>query len=201
MRRRAKWLGTRSGLFADSRTHQTRCHNVAVPEVEEIELPAVFRIPKIAYFAAFMMGVTCLVIAGVSLVYFGWTLFIPILLGYWIHRLRTIVTEEGVTAVSLRGRKSATWDEISGLQFPRWFAVRAVLKDKSRIPLPAITFRDLPRLSAASRGRIPDPYAIDSPEAERIDSEIETKSDGDAAKRSATAVSKPVEKDDESTAE
>lgn len=139
-----------------------------------------FRIPKIAYFAAFMMGVTCLVIAGVSLIYFGWTLVIPILLALWIHRLRTIVTEGGVTAVSLRGRHSATWDEISGLQFPRWFAVRAVLNDKSTIALPAITFRDLPRLSAASRGRIPDPYAIDSPAAERIDDDAIADKDDDA---------------------
>lgn len=177
LRQRVNSLGSRSGVLADSLAQRTGCHNVAVPEPEEIELPAEFRIPRIAYFAAFMMGVTCLVIAGVSLVWFGWTLVIPILLAFWIHRLRTIVTDEGVTAVNLRGRRSATWDEISGLQFPRWFAVRAVLKDKSKIALPAITFRDLPRLSAASRGRIPDPYAIDSPDAERIESEGETASD------------------------
>jgi hypothetical protein len=49
--------------------------------------------------------------------------------------------------------------------------VRAIRTDKSKLALPAITFRDLPRLSAASRGRIPDPYAIDSPEQERIAAE------------------------------
>lgn len=156
-----------------------------MPEPEEVELPAVFRIPRIAYFAAFMMAVTCMVIAGVSIVYLGWTLVIPILLAFWIHRLRTVVTEEGVTAVSLRGRRSATWDEISGLQFPRWFAVRAVRKDKSKFALPAITYRDLPRLSAASRGRIPNPYAIDGPDAEQIQ----------------TAEDKPVDKGEEPDAE
>jgi hypothetical protein len=141
-------------------------------------LPAVFRIHPIAYFAAFMMAVTSLALAGASLPYLGWTLIIPVLVALWIHRLRTIVTEEGVTAVSLRGRRSATWDQINGLQFPRWGAVRAVLNDKadgntSKLVLPAISFRDLPRLSDASRGRIPDPYAVDSPEQERIDDDPE----------------------------
>lgn len=140
-------------------------------ETESIELPAVFRITPVAYFAAFMMGVTSLALAGASLRYLGWTLVVPVLLALWIHRLRTIVTEDGVTAVSLRGRRSATWDQIAGLQFPKWGAVRAIRTDKSTLALPAITFRDLPRLSAASRGRIPDPYAIDSPEQERITAE------------------------------
>ncbi|SKX94335.1 low molecular weight protein antigen 6 [Mycobacteroides abscessus subsp. abscessus] len=34
-----------------------------------------------------------------------------------------------------------------------------MLSDGSRVRLPALMFRDLPLLSAASRGRIPDPYA------------------------------------------
>lgn len=209
--RQVNSLVSSSGILADSLATRTGCHNVAVPEPDEIELPAEFRIPRIAYFAAFMMGVTCLVIAGVSLVWFGWTLVIPILLAFWIHRLRTIVTDEGVTAVNLRGRRSATWDEISGLQFPRWFAVRAVLKDKSKIALPAITFRDLPRLSAASRGRIPDPYAIDSPDAERIDSEAEsgpgseqkspTKPVSTSKAQPETDPEKPVDKGDQPAAE
>ncbi|WP_246833351.1 PH domain-containing protein [Williamsia sp. 1138] len=138
-------------------------------EPQAVELPAEFRIHPIAYFAVFMMGVSALVLAGVSLPYLGWTLALPIVVAIWVRRLRTIVTEDGVTSVTLRGRRSATWDQISGLQFPRWGAVRAVLDDKSHLILPAISFRDLPRLSAASRGRIPDPYAIDSPDAERID--------------------------------
>ncbi|WP_307797089.1 PH domain-containing protein [Williamsia soli] len=144
-------------------------------EPQAIELPAEFRIHPIAYFAVFMMGVSALVLAGVSLPYLGWTLALPIVVAIWVRRLRTIVTEDGVTSVTLRGRRSATWDQISGLQFPRWGAVRAVLDDKSHLILPAISFRDLPRLSAASRGRIPDPYAIDSPDAERIDVEAPPK--------------------------
>jgi hypothetical protein len=130
-----------------------------VSEPEAIELPAVFRLPSISYFAVFMMAVSALVLAGVSLPYLGWTLFVPVLAGLWVHRLRTIVTEDGLTTQTLRGRRSATWDQITGLQFPRWGAVRAVLRDDTTLTLPAISFRDLPRLSAASKGRIPDPYA------------------------------------------
>ncbi|HEY9311649.1 PH domain-containing protein [Williamsia sp.] len=124
-----------------------------------IELPAEFRIHPISYFAVFMMAVSALVLAGVSLPYLGWTLAVPVVVALWVHRLRTIVTEDGLTTQTLRGRRSATWDQIVGLRFPRWGAVRAVLQDDSTLTLPTISFRDLPRLSAASRGRIPDPYA------------------------------------------
>lgn len=128
-------------------------------EPEAIELPAEFRIHPISYFAVFMMGVSALVMAGVSFLYLGWTLLVPVVVAVWVHRLRTIVTEDGLTTRTLRGVRSATWDQITGLQFPRWGSVRAVLQDDSTLTLPAISFRDLPRLSAASRGRIPDPYA------------------------------------------
>lgn len=182
-----------------------------MPEPEVVELPAEFRIHPIAYFAVFMMGVSAVVLAGVSLPYLGWTLVLPILVALWVRRLRTIVTDDGVTTVTLRGRRSATWEQISGLQFPRWGAVRAVLDDKSHLILPAISFRDLPRLSAASRGRIPDPYAIDSPDAERIeaDAEADTRatrpaaatSDTKAAPSTSAPSEKPVDKGGEPEAE
>ncbi|MCK0519437.1 PH domain-containing protein [Williamsia sp. DF01-3] len=132
-------------------------------ETESIELPAVFRITPVAYFAAFMMAVTSLALAGASLRYLGWTLVVPILLALWIHRLRTIVTEDGVTAVSLRGRRSATWDQIAGLQFPKWGAVRAVRTDKSKLVLPAITFRDLPACRRPAADAYPTPTRSTAP--------------------------------------
>jgi hypothetical protein len=182
-----------------------------VSEPQVIELPAEFRIHPIAYFAVFMMGVSALVLAGVSLPYLGWTLALPIVVAVWVRRLRTIVTEDGVTSVTLRGRRSATWEQISGLQFPRWGAVRAVLDDKSHLILPAISFRDLPRLSAASRGRIPDPYAIDSPDAERIDvdstgsaaapKKAAEETGATATTESAADASDPADKGDSKTSE
>ena len=69
------------------------------------------------------------------------------------------VTDDGLTAVGTFGSAAVAWTDIAGLQFPRWSAVRAVTSDGERVRLPAVGFHDLPRLSAASRGRIPDPFA------------------------------------------
>jgi hypothetical protein len=124
-----------------------------------VELPQTFRIQRLAYFAVPMMFVVTVILAGASLVWLGWTLILPVLLGWWIVRIRTVVTEDGLRAVHTFSTREIPWSEIDGLQFPRWSSVRAVLANGTRVRLPAITFADLPRLSAASRGRIPDPYA------------------------------------------
>lgn len=124
-----------------------------------VELPQTFRIAKLAYFAVPMMFIVTLALAGGSFVWLGWTLILPVILAWWIVRIRTIVTEDGLRAVHTFGTRDIAWNEIDGLQFPRWGSVRAVLVNGARVRLPAITFADLPRLSAASRGRIPDPYA------------------------------------------
>ena len=84
--------------IADSVRVIERCHNVSVSDTESIELPAVFRITPVAYFAAFMMAVTSLALAGASLRYLGWTLVIPILLALWIHKASRI----GITRVQPR---------------------------------------------------------------------------------------------------
>ncbi|WAC56053.1 PH domain-containing protein [Gordonia sp. SL306] len=125
----------------------------------EVELPQTFRIQRIAYFAVPMMFIVTVILAGASLVWLGWTLVLPVLLGWWIVRIRTVVTEDGLKAVHTFSTREIAWNELDGLQFPRWSSVRAVLVNGARVRLPAITFADLPRLSAASRGRIPDPYA------------------------------------------
>lgn len=124
----------------------------------EVALPQVFRIQKVAYFTVPMVLVVTIILSGASLVWLGWTLILPVLLAIWIGRIRTIVTEDGIRAVHTFGTRDIPWGDIAGLQFPRWGSVRAVLTDKSRVRLPAIMFQDLPRLSAASGGRIPDPY-------------------------------------------
>lgn len=127
-----------------------------LPEMPE--LPQTFRIQRTAYFAVPMMLIVTVVLAGASLPGLGWTLVLPVLLGVWIHRVRTVVTDDGIRAVHTVGSREIAWSQIAGLQFPRWGSVRAVCTDGSRVRLPAIAFQDLPRLSAASRGRVPDPY-------------------------------------------
>lgn len=123
-----------------------------------VELPQIFRIQRLAWFAVPMMFVVTVILAGASLVWLGWTLILPVVLGWWIVRIRTVVTEDGLRAVHTFSTREIAWNEVEGVQFPRWGSVRAVLVNGVRVRLPAITFADLPRLSAASQGRIPDPY-------------------------------------------
>ncbi|WP_299570825.1 PH domain-containing protein [uncultured Williamsia sp.] len=120
---------------------------------------AVFRIGGLAYFGPLMMMVTALILAGTSLVYLGWTLVVPLVVAYWMYRIRTVADADGVRAVGTFRTRTFTWADLRGLSFPRWGSVRAELTDSSRVRLPAVSFRDLPRLSAVSGGRIPDPYA------------------------------------------
>ena len=126
--------------------------------VPEIELPVSFRINKLAYFSVPPALIVAVILAGASIAWLSWTLIIPVLLALWIHRLRTDITDTGLHVVHTFSTEDLTWDRIQGLQFPKWSAVRAVLDDGSRVRLPAIAFRDLPLLSAASAGRIPNPY-------------------------------------------
>jgi hypothetical protein len=131
----------------------------AEPASDELALPQVFRLSKLAYFAVPAALLVALILAGTSLAWLGWTFVLPVLLAVWIGRIRTVVTEDGLHVVGTFGARDVAWAEIDGLRFTRWGPVRAVLVDETSVRLPAITFQDLPRLSAASRGRIPDPFA------------------------------------------
>lgn len=121
--------------------------------------PAVFTINGLAYLTVLMTILVVIMFMGVSLTWLSWTVIVPIAQIWWIHRLRTIVDEDGITAVHTFGTVRLGWDEIDGLAFPKWRSVCAVRTDGSRVSLPAVGFQQLPRLSAASGGRIPDPYA------------------------------------------
>ncbi|GAB18374.1 hypothetical protein GOEFS_053_00030 [Gordonia effusa NBRC 100432] len=123
-----------------------------------IDLPVTIRISGIAYLSVLMAALVAVIVAGVNLIIFGWVLILPVVLGFWIHRLRTIVTDDGLRAVSTFRTTEVAWSELDGLQFPKWGPVRAVRPDKSYVKLPAVGFGDLPLLSLASRGRIPNPY-------------------------------------------
>ncbi|WP_018178953.1 PH domain-containing protein [Jongsikchunia kroppenstedtii] len=133
--------------------------DTADESVPPVPLPATFRLPKLSYFSVGFTLFAVWIVAGASVAYLGWLFVLPVLQIAWMLRLKTVITETGLTAVSTFRRRDVTWDQITGLQFRKWGAVRAVLVDKTEVKLPAITFRDMPLLSSASRGRIPDPYA------------------------------------------
>ena len=84
-------------------------------------------------------------------------LVIPVLLSALIIRLRTVADGRGVTVRKLLGSQTVAWDDIDGLRFDRGSWARAKLK-RGTAALPAVTFATLPQLTAASSGRVPNPY-------------------------------------------
>lgn len=82
---------------------------------------------------------------------------IPVAVAAWLLRTRTVVDHDAVRVHRTLRTRVLRWDEVRGLRVDprRW--VRAVLDDDAEVSLPAVRVRDLPRLSVASGGRIPDP--------------------------------------------
>ncbi|WP_139025693.1 PH domain-containing protein [Gordonia neofelifaecis] len=125
------------------------------------ESSRVFSISRLAYFAVPIGFLLVVMLMGVSVAGFAWTVVVPIALAWWIHRLRTEVDEQGVTAVGTFSTHRLPWHDVDGIRFPRWGAVRLVSHDGTEFRLPAVGFSDLPALSKASGGRIPDPFAAE----------------------------------------
>jgi hypothetical protein len=112
-----------------------------------------------AHFAVgfFALGLLALVLAGPAWV--ALLLVIPVMLSVSIIRYRTVADRDNVTARSLAGSETVAWDDIKGLRFGRGSWAYAQLKDGRQLRLPAVTFATLPLLTAASGGRVPNPYA------------------------------------------
>jgi Bacterial PH domain len=85
-------------------------------------------------------------------------LVIPVVLSALIIRLRTVADDQGVTVRTLLGSQAVPWADIEGLRFNRGSWARARLSSGAELRLPAVTFATLPLLTAASSGRVPNPY-------------------------------------------
>ncbi|MGE2712588.1 PH domain-containing protein [Mycolicibacterium litorale] len=120
--------------------------------------PVVIRIPRTAHLAVgfFTLGLMSIVLANPR--WFAPLLVIPVLASLLIMRLRTVADRDTVTARTLLGSQTVAWDDIEGLRFSKANWARAARKDGSEVRLPAVTFATLPQLTAASGGRVPNPY-------------------------------------------
>jgi len=102
--------------------------------------------------------------------WFGWLAVLPVLYAGWALRVRTTADATGLRVRRLWTSRAVTWEQLRGVRFPRRRTGGlgghgvAVLSDSSELPLPCVTFRDLPTLSAASGGRLPDPFAAERDE-------------------------------------
>lgn len=88
---------------------------------------------------------------------FLWVVLLaPLTMIVWVLRVRTTVDAEGLAVRRVLGSRRVPWTEISSLRLGER-RISAVLGDGTELPLPSVEVRDLPRLAAASRGRLPDP--------------------------------------------
>lgn len=109
------------------------------------------------------LGVGFFAVALLSVVlanprWFAVLLIIPVLASVLIIRFRTVADRQRVTARGLFSSRTLAWEDIDGLRFGKGSWARATLRDGTDVMLPAVTFGTLPRLTAASGGRVPNPY-------------------------------------------
>lgn len=114
-------------------------------------------------------GSTIIVIflLAVGMTPFAWTApgmlvlyLIPVVWLYWVLRVRTTVTPDGIFVRKLFTRAHLTWPELRGFATDKRGALTAVSTEDTRIRLPAVRGRHLPVLSLLSGGRLPDPTGL-----------------------------------------
>lgn len=111
-----------------------------------------------AHFASGFLALGLLTLVTVFPTWGMALLVIPVVLSAAIIRFRTVANRETVTARTLLGSRTVRWDQVAGLRFDRTAWAKARLNDDSEMLLPAVTFATLPLLTAASGGRVPNPY-------------------------------------------
>lgn len=109
------------------------------------------------------LAVGFLTLALLSLVlaqptWFAPLLIIPVAASAAIIRYRTVVDRDEFTARTLLGSNTVPWNDVDGLRFDRRSWALARRKDGSELRLPGVTFATLPTLTAATEGRVPNPY-------------------------------------------
>jgi hypothetical protein len=125
--------------------------------VESIPRRLVFRIPGVALVGVLFafLSFSVVALAGpppLLLVY-----LIPIMIGVWVVRTRTVVEAGAIRVRRLIGTRRIDWSELAGLQVRERKWVRAVLRDGDQVTLPCVKPRHLPILALLSGGRLPDP--------------------------------------------
>jgi len=124
----------------------------------ETTAPVVIRMSPMAHLASAVLALGLLVLIPVFPTWGAAFLVIPILTSVAIVRLRTVADRDAVTARTLIGSRTVSWDDIEGLRFTKGKWARARLRSDEDMVLPAVTFATLPLLTAVSGGRVPNPY-------------------------------------------
>lgn len=93
-------------------------------------------------------------VPGLQVLYLG-----PLAAAVWLLRTRTVAGPETIMTRRVLGARNVAWSDLEGLRVDGRSRVWAVLRGGEEVRLPAVRARDLPALSSASRGRLPDPLA------------------------------------------
>lgn len=116
----------------------------------------IFRPERTHLLAAVILTIFALIAVSWAPLKLGWVLIIPALFAWWVLRASTKVGQDGITATyAFRAPKHVTWDDFAGIGF-KGAGAFARTNQGIELSLPGVTFNSLPRLSAASQGRIPD---------------------------------------------
>ncbi|GGI73212.1 hypothetical protein GCM10011581_07680 [Saccharopolyspora subtropica] len=116
-----------------------------------------FRITPVSLLAVLAIAVCATPLATTAGPWALLIYLIPLAIMVWILRTRTTVDPQRVAVRTFFGGSSFGWDEIASLRLNERRWLKAVLHSGKEVRLPAVRVRDLPRLSAMSGGRLPDP--------------------------------------------
>lgn len=141
-------------------------------------------------------GSTIIVIflLAVGMTPFAWTApgmlvlyLIPVGWLYWVLRVRTTVTPDGIFVRKLFSGEHLPWSGLRGFATDKRGGLTAVTTEDTRIRLPAVRGRHLPVLSLLSGGRLPDPTGLTT--------DSTAKSAGESADSAAEATTGSPEQD------
>lgn len=156
-----------SGASRDPRSgpSRRRCTIFDVAEEKQREQAnedrkAVFKIPNTALLAIAFLVVCVTPVAFGDVPYLQWLYLFPIALAVFVIRTRTTATAKGLEVRTMFGRRDLPWTSLKGLAITDKAKVQAVLKDETKIPLPAVRTRHLPVISLVSAGRMADPSGL-----------------------------------------
>jgi hypothetical protein len=132
--------------------------DVSSPSAPDAKTPVVVKISPMAHLAVgfFALGLLTLVLA--QPVWFAPLLVLPVLASLAIFRYRTVADRDTVTARTMLSSRTVPWSDVDGIRFDRRSWALARRNDGSEFRLPAVTFATLPELTAATDGRVPNPY-------------------------------------------
>lgn len=111
-----------------------------------------------AHVAVCFLTVALLAVVLAGPIWFVLLFLIPAAVSYAVARYRTVADRDTVTARTLFGTQTVRWEDIHGLRFGRQAWAVARRRDGTELTLPGVTFATLPLLTAASGGRVPNPY-------------------------------------------